>query len=65
MVGGDANFNGQIQHTDDVDFWRLQSGGAGYLESDYDCDGQVQNNDRVWIWSPNVGRGTQVPARSN
>jgi PKD repeat protein len=65
MVGGDADFNGQVQNVDDVNFWAIQVGGSGYLESDYDCNGQVQNSDRVNVWNPNVGKGTQVPVRSN
>jgi hypothetical protein len=65
MIGGDADFNGQIQNADDVNHWSLEVGASSYWGADYDCDGQVQNNDRVWIWSPNVGKGTQVPLRSN
>lgn len=65
MIGGDADFNGQIQNSDDVTHWAPFVGGAGYLKADYDCDAQVQNNDRVLVWAPNVGKGTQVPLRSN
>jgi hypothetical protein len=65
MVGGDADFNGPVQNSDDVIWWSPQVGGSGYLRADYNCDGQVQNSDRVFIWSHNVGRGTQVPLRSN
>jgi len=65
MIGGDADFNGQIQNADDVNFWNPQVGGSGYFEADFNCDGQVQNNDRVFFWSVNVGKGTQVPLRTN
>jgi hypothetical protein len=65
MIGGDADFNGQIQNEDDVNHWIPFVGGAGYLRADYDCNSQVQNNERVYIWFRNVGKGTQVPVRSN
>jgi hypothetical protein len=65
LFGGDADFNGQIQNTDDVNFWQQQVGGSGYRSPDYDLNGQVQNLDRVFFWFPNIGKGTQVPPRSN
>ncbi len=65
LIGGDADFNGQIQNTDDVLYWIPFVGGSGYRRADYNCDGEVQNNDRVYLWAPNVGKGTAVPARSN
>jgi hypothetical protein len=61
LIGGDADFNGQIQNSDDVLHWAPAVGGSGYRKADYNCDGEVQNNDRVFIWAPNVGKGTAVP----
>lgn len=61
MYGGDADFNGQIQNTDDVYQWTPRVGSSGYENSDYDLDGQVQNTDKVFIWNVNAGRGTNVP----
>ncbi|MEZ4686824.1 MAG: HYR domain-containing protein [Bacteroidia bacterium] len=65
LYGGDANGNGQVQNTDDVQFWMPQAGTAGYRAADYDLNGQVQNTDRVYLWMQNAGRGTQTPVRQN
>lgn len=61
LFGGDADNNGQVQNTDDVNQWIPQVGTAGYRQADYNLDGQVQNTDRVFFWTPNSGRGTQIP----
>jgi hypothetical protein len=65
LFGGDANGNGQVQNTDDVQFWMPQAGTAGYQSADYDLNGQVQNTDRVYLWMQNAGRGSQAPVRQN
>jgi len=38
-----------------------RSGSAGYMNGDFNCDGQVNNSDKNDIWAPNGGLGTQVP----
>jgi hypothetical protein len=65
MIGGDADGNGQVQNTDDVNYWQPYVGASGYLRADYDLSGQVQNSDKVAFWMKNAGTGTQVPQRSN
>ncbi|MFK7969724.1 MAG: HYR domain-containing protein [Bacteroidia bacterium] len=65
LFGGDANGNGQVQNTDDVQHWMPQAGTAGYRAADYDLNGQVQNTDRVYLWMQNAGRGSQTPTRQN
>jgi hypothetical protein len=65
LFGGDANGNGQVQNTDDVQHWMPEAGTAGYRSADYDLNGQVQNTDRVYLWMQNAGRGSQAPARQN
>jgi hypothetical protein len=61
LYGGDADFNGQVQNTDDVYQWIPQTGTAGYQTGDYNLDGQVQNTDRQYIWFGNSGRGDEIP----
>lgn len=61
MFAGDADGNGQIQNTDDVDIWKNHVGTSGYNGGDYNLDGQIQNSDRMLLWVPNAGKGTQVP----
>ncbi|MFK7912162.1 MAG: hypothetical protein AB8F34_16415 [Akkermansiaceae bacterium] len=41
--------------------WTPNAGSSGYQAADYNLDGQVQNTDRVLIWTRNVGRGSAVP----
>ncbi len=61
LYAGDANFDGEIQVLDLTGFWFVQVGATGYLESDWDLDGNVQNDDFLDYWTPNSGRSSQVP----
>jgi PKD repeat protein len=61
MTGGDGDHNGTIGTTDYTPVWETEAGETGYLESDYNLDMQSDNNDKDDIWTPNKGKGTQVP----
>jgi PKD repeat protein len=61
MIGGDGNRDGNITETDKSPVWESQSGNQGYHESDYNFDTQSNNKDKDDIWSPNLGKGNQVP----
>ena len=61
MYAGDANGNGQVQNDDKNDFWKIQTGNAGYLSADFNVNGQVQNDDKNDLWKINVGKGSQAP----
>lgn len=58
LVGGDADFNGQVQNAD-YNSILVNIGSSGYLQGDLDMNGQVQNTDMQNILLPNVGRGEQ------
>jgi hypothetical protein len=62
MIAGDANGNGQVASTD-VNTIRPRIGQSGYNIADMNLNGQVQNSDMNTYTRPNLGRGTQVPAR--
>jgi hypothetical protein len=61
MFGGNGDGNGMVDEDDENPFWEIQSGTTGYLQSDYNFDTQSDNKDKDDIWSPNFGKGTQVP----
>jgi hypothetical protein len=61
MTGGDGDHNGMIGTTDYSPVWETEAGTTGYLDSDYNLDQQSDNKDKDDIWTPNQGKGTQVP----
>jgi len=61
MVSGDGNADKQINNSDKVDVWKVQSGSSGYKAGDFNMDGQVSNPDKIEKWKPNSGRSCQVP----
>ncbi|MEZ5084382.1 MAG: S8 family serine peptidase [Bacteroidales bacterium] len=61
MMSGDANGTGLVAIGDKTNVWNLQTGEFGYLESDYNYDGQVENTDKNDYWLPNNGKGSQIP----
>jgi hypothetical protein len=63
LYTGDANGDDQVQVVDLIRFWTSQVGAQGYLEADWDLDGEVQNTDFLFYWIPNSGRGSQTPPR--
>ncbi|MEZ5084273.1 MAG: GEVED domain-containing protein [Bacteroidales bacterium] len=61
MISGDYNADGII-NSDDIDFeWKTWSGWQGYLNSDSNFDGQVNNVDKNDFNAANLSKSTQVP----
>ncbi|MCD4665404.1 MAG: hypothetical protein K8R68_09035, partial [Bacteroidales bacterium] len=46
---------------DKNDYWLFQNGNSGYLGSDFNMDTEVNDVDKITIWSPNAGVGSQIP----
>lgn len=61
MADGDLDHNKNVEQTDKTDFWENEAGKSGYLSSDANMDGQVDNDDKNLILLPNVGKWSQVP----
>lgn len=61
MRSGDANGTGVVAIGDKTNVWSLQAGESGYLESDYNYNGQVENVDKDDYWLPNLGKGSFIP----
>jgi len=61
MIGGDGNADKQINNSDKVDVWKVNSGQSGYLGGDFSVNGQCNNQDKVDVWKLNSGLGSQVP----
>ncbi len=54
LRAGDADQNGAVGNNDRDLYWRLQAGKQGYLEADFDLDGNVFPNDLNALWRPNL-----------
>jgi len=50
-----------VNNPDKDDYWLIDNGTSGYLGSDFNMDGQVNDLDIQFKWEPNAGKGTQVP----
>jgi hypothetical protein len=61
MISGDGNADGQVNNSDKIEVWKVQSGNSGYKSGDFNMDGQVNNPDKIEKWKPNSGRSCQVP----
>lgn len=61
MFSGDGSGGGQISHYDRLNIWMPQAGEKGYLQADYQLDGQVNNVDKNDHWQVNLGKSSQVP----
>jgi len=61
MMAGDADGTGDIAIPDKNNLWNIQSGNAGSLESDYNLNKDVNNQDKNDYWVPNVGEGSFNP----
>jgi hypothetical protein len=61
MISGDADGNGTIELPDKIQQWTDQSGNTGYLNSDVNLDGQVNNNDKNDWWLKNLYLQTEIP----
>lgn len=58
---GDGNGDGTVLDSDKDALWDLQASQSGYLPSDYNLDGQSDNNDKNDWWMPNLGSGSSIP----
>ena len=61
MIAGDGDRNGTIDSGDKSTLWDIETGSAGYINTDYNLDGQSNNIDKDEYWLPNIGRAIQVP----
>jgi hypothetical protein len=57
-ISADADANDQVSNTDLI-HWRLEVGGSGYIQSDFDGDGQSDNSDLNNHLIRNTGKGAQ------
>jgi len=55
LYGGNGIVDSQIDDLDKTSVWEPESGKAGYLQGDYNMDGQVNNPDKNEIWLINNG----------
>lgn len=65
MYAGDADGNGQIQNNDRFTYYRQQKNQTGYLQADFNLDGQVNESDLINCFYPNVGRGCGFQVAEN
>ena len=61
MAGGDGNHDNLVNTSDKSPLWEGEAGEHGYLNSDFNLDGESSNKDKDDIWFPNVSKGSQVP----
>ena len=61
MAAGDLNANGYIDNLDKAQQWAPAVGLTGYLQSDANLDGQVQNQDKNDCIIRNLGKLAGVP----
>jgi len=61
MFAADGNSDGIVNSVDESPVWENEAGEEGFLNSDYNLDGQSDNKDKDDFWAPNLGEGTQVP----
>lgn len=61
MAGGDADCNGIIDLADIVDNWEQHAGLNGYLNMDFNLDGQNNNQDKDDCWLPARDKTCQLP----
>lgn len=60
LIASDGNSSNQIDNCDKNDVWINYVGETGYLKSDFNLDGQVNNDDYLLLWKNNSGTGLVV-----
>ncbi len=61
MMAGDGDGSGDIDILDKNNVWSPQAGNSGYLESDYNMNINVNNQDKNDFWFKNNGKVTYIP----
>ncbi|MCD4731077.1 MAG: hypothetical protein K8R74_10775, partial [Bacteroidales bacterium] len=61
MMVGDGDGDGFVLMNDINNVWSVQTGTSGYLESDYNMNTEVSNQDKNDFWLPNEGEGSFIP----
>ncbi|RLD60384.1 MAG: hypothetical protein DRJ05_04765 [Bacteroidetes bacterium] len=61
MAGGDADCNGNIGLSDLNPLWKPAAGNSGYLSTDFNLDGQIDNKDKDDCWIKGNGKVSQIP----
>jgi hypothetical protein len=61
MIAGDANADLVVDENDITNFWKLEAGLNGYLNSDYNFNSEADNRDKNDWWAPNLGCGCNIP----
>lgn len=61
MPGGNGDSNAAVDLGDIFNSWENKAGAQGYLNEDYNMDGQVQNTDKNYVWKPARGKSSQLP----
>ncbi len=61
MTAGDGYKDNHIDMLDKNVIWDIEAGGKGYLQGDYNLDGQIDNQDKNNSLFTNFGKISQVP----
>ncbi|MCF8367618.1 MAG: PKD domain-containing protein [Bacteroidales bacterium] len=61
MFAADGNSDGMVNALDESPLWENEAGNSGFLNSDFNLDGESNNIDKDDYLVPNIGEGTQVP----
>ena len=61
MMAGDADGSGDVAIPDKNNVWNIQAGTKGYLESDFNLNINVNNQDKNEHWVPNLGSSSFIP----
>ena len=61
MAGGDADADGVVEMIDLTSYWANDAGVAGYLNIDFNMDGEANNQDKDETWENANGKVSQIP----
>ncbi len=61
LMGGEGNGDGQIDQADHVAWPATVGNRAGYELTDFNMDGQIDNQDKNDSWIENIGNSVQYP----
>jgi hypothetical protein len=49
-----------VDNKDKNDIWKIQMGSTGYLNGDFDMNGQVETVDKSLLWKINAGNSSFI-----